>query len=112
MNWYCEKCGKIHKDDEMCPKIKKQLKDHPEWLKEAADFTAVAGEEALITSQALDVVAKGVNKLAGTNLSYEGTQRFARDIQVFKRLSEEPFSRSGAFATPEAAKSRLNFVSS
>ncbi len=82
MNWYCEKCKKVHTDDEMCPRIKNQLKEHPEWLSGAADFVAVAGEDALITSQALDGVAKGVNKLAGTNLSYEGTQQFARDIKV------------------------------
>ncbi len=110
MRWYCEKCKIFHEDDEMCPRIKKQLKEHPEWLDEAAKFTTVAGEEALVTSQALDQVARGINHLAGTKLSYEGTQQFARDIQVFKRLSEEPFSRSGAFASPEAAKSYFENV--
>jgi len=110
MKWYCEKCRKIHEEDEFCPRIKKQLGQHPEWLTEIADFTTAAGEEALITSQALDTAARGINKIAGTNLSYEGTQQFARDIQVFKRLSEEPFSRSGAFASPEAAKSYFENV--
>lgn len=105
MKWYCEKCKKIHDNDEMCPRIKKQLSKHPEWLVEVANFTTVAGEEALITSQILDKAAQNINKLAGTNLSYEGTQQLARDIQVFRRLSEEPFSRCGAFSSPEAAKS-------
>lgn len=110
MSWYCEKCKKIHIDDELCPRIKKQMSQHPEWLTEVANFTTVAGEEVLITSQVLDKAAQGINKLAGTNLSYEGTQQFARDIQVFKRLSEEPFSRSGAFSSPDVAKSYFENV--
>lgn len=110
MKWYCEKCKKMHDDEEMCPRIKSQLEKHPEWLVEAANFTTVAGEEVLITSQLLDKAAQGINKLAGTNLSYEGTQQFARDIQVFKRLNEEPFSRSGVFSTPESAKAYFENV--
>lgn len=110
MKWYCNSCKKMHEDEELCPKYKQQLKEHPEWLKEAADFTTVAGQHYLITSQALDGVAKGVNKLAGTQLSYEGTQQFARDIQVFKRLSEEPFARAGVFSSPENAKAYLDNV--
>lgn len=110
MKWYCEKCKKMHEDEEMCPKIKSQLAKHPEWLVETANFTTVAGEEVLITSQLLDKAAQGINKLASTNLSYEGTQQFARDIQVFKRLNEEPFSRSGVFSTPESAKSYFENV--
>ncbi|MCM1124131.1 MAG: hypothetical protein NC416_16240 [Eubacterium sp.] len=105
MKWYCEKCKKLHNDDELCPRIQKQLKQHPEWLREIADFTTVAGEEALITSQILDKAAQGINQIAGTNLSYEGTQQFARDLQVFKRLNEEAFSRSGVFSSAESAKS-------
>lgn len=110
MKWYCEKCKKMHEDEEMCPKIKSQLAKHPEWLVEAANFTTVAGEEVLINSQLLDKAAQGINKLAGTNLSYEGTQQFARDIQVFKRLNEEPFSRAGVFSTPESAKAYFENV--
>lgn len=110
MKWYCEKCKKIHMNDELCPRIRKQLKEHPELLSEAATFTTVAGQEVLVTSQLLDKVAQGINKLAGTHLSYEGTQQFARDIQVFKRLNEEAFSRSGVFSSPENAKAYLENV--
>ena len=104
MKWYCEKCKRIHEDNELCPKMRAQLVEHPEWISEAANFATVAGEEALVTTQALNGVAQGINKLTGTKLSYEGTQQFARDIQVFKRLNAEPFSRSGVFANPETAK--------
>lgn len=110
MNWYCDKCKMVHKDNELCPVIKKQLKNEPELLSEVANFTTIAGEYGLITTNALDGVAKCVNKVAGTNLSYEGTHQFARDIQVFKRLSEEPFKRAGTFASPEAAKNYLDSV--
>lgn len=110
MKWYCEKCKKIHLENEVCPRIQIQLKEHPEWLLEATDFITVAGTEVLVTSQALDKVAQGVNKLIGTNLSYEGTSQFARDIQVFKRLNEEAFSRSGVFSSPENAKVYLGNV--
>lgn len=107
MRWYCEKCKVVHNDNELCPRIKSQLKNNPGLLKEVADFATVTGEEVLITSQALDGVAKGINKVLGTNLSYEGTQQYARDIEVFKRLDVERFSKVGAFRTPEAAKTYL-----
>lgn len=110
MNWYCEKCKKMHHDNEMCPRIQQQLKLHPELLSGAAKFTTIAGEYALITSNSLNTVAQGVNKIVGTNLSYEGTHQFARDIQVFKRLSEEPFKRAGTFATPENAKNYFETI--
>jgi hypothetical protein len=110
MRWYCEKCKKLHNDDELCPRIKQQLKQHPEWMSEISDFTIVAGERALITGQKLDKAAQSVNRITGKNLSYEGTQQFARDIQVFKRLNEEPFSKVGAFASPENARNYFENV--
>lgn len=110
MKWYCERCKIVHNDNELCPKIKEQFKYHPKLFAEAVDFITVAGEEALITTQALDRVAQGVNKLVGTQLSYEGTQQFARDIQVFKRLNEEAFKRCGAFSTLENAKAYFENV--
>lgn len=110
MNWYCEKCKKIHTENELCPSIKTQLEMQPELLAEATNFITVASEEALVTSQLLDSAAQKINGIVGTNLSYEGTQQFARDIQVFKRLSEEPFSRSGAFSSAENAKTYFENV--
>lgn len=110
MKWYCEKCKKIHNDDELCPRIKEQMVKYPEWIPEAVNFAVVAGEEALITGQTLNRIAQSINKLTGTNLAYEGTQQFARDIQVFKRLNEEPFSRSGHFSSPDAAKNYFENV--
>lgn len=104
MTWYCENCKQLHSDDVMCPRIQKQLRNHPELLTEAANFTTIAGQYSLISSNALNTVAQGINKVVGTNLAYEGTHQFARDIQVFKRLSEEPFKRAGIFASPERAK--------
>lgn len=106
MNWYCSKCNKIHADEEMCPRVAEQLKKHPEWIASAADFINIAGQEVLVTSQALDGVAQGLNKLVGTSLSYEGTQQFARDIQVFNRINVE-VARSGQFASPENAKNYI-----
>ena len=107
MSWYCEKCKCLHNDTDLCPNLRKQLGQHPEWLSEAADFTAVVGQYHLITSNALDSVAQGVNHLVKSNLVYEGTHQFTRDIQVFKRLNTERFCKIGAFASPEAAKSYL-----
>lgn len=101
---YCAKCKELHEENEMCPKYKAQLKEHPEWLEEAANFTVVAGQYKLITSQALDGVAQAVNKVAGTNLSYEGTNQFMRDIQVFSKLNSDAFSKCGKFANAETAK--------
>lgn len=110
MIWYCSKCKKHHNDDEFCPRMKAQLKENPNILTDALKFITVAGEERLIRTQALDKVAHGINKLIGTNLSYEGTNQLARDIQVFKRLNEEAFSRCGAFSSPEKAQSYFENV--
>ncbi len=104
---YCEHCKELHEANDMCPKYKKQLKEHPEWLSEAADFTVVAGTHSLVTSQALDNVATAINKFTNSNLSYEGTHQYARDIQVFKRLNEEAFSKCGAFSSSETAYNYL-----
>lgn len=84
-----------------------QLTEHPEWLPQATDFITVAGEDYLVTSQFLDKPVQIVNKVLDTNLSYEGTRQFARDIQVFRRLNEESFRACGVFSTPENAKAYL-----
>ncbi len=104
MKWFCNHCHSIHEDNELCPKFKQQIKQNPEILVEAVNFTTVAGEEVLITNQTIDKAAKIVNKLFETDLTYEGTQQFARDIRVFKRLNGEAFKRSGVFSSPELAK--------
>ena len=100
MIWYCNRCKCHHQSDELCPFIASQLRARPELLSEAANFTVIAGQHRLITTQALDSVAKQVNGVLGTNLSFEGTNQVARDIQVFKRLSDEPFKKLQVFQTP------------
>ena len=69
---YCEQCRDFHEENDLCPKYKEQLKQHPEWLGEVANFATVAAQYQLITSQSLNGVAQAVNKIVGTNLSYEG----------------------------------------
>lgn len=108
MTWYCEKCKKLHLDEEMCPHIRKQLRQNPKLLVDAANFTTVAGQYGLVTSNALNAVAQQTNQLIGTNLTYEGTKQFARDIQVFKRLNEEAFVKCRVFSSPEKAQNYLN----
>ena len=110
MKYYCEKCKRLHADDELCPNIAQQLKENPFHLKRIIDFTSVAGQYELVTSQALDKVASTVNNLVGSNLTYEGTHQIARDIQVFSRLNTEPFLRKGIFATPEKAQYYLQNI--
>lgn len=110
MSWYCEKCKTIHTDEQLCPHIQEQLRKTPQLLSEAANFASVAGQYDLITSQRLDSVAQAVNKVAGTNLSYEGTHQYARDIQVFKRINEEARKRAGYFSSPDKAKAYLEEI--
>lgn len=107
---YCEKCRDFHEENDICPKYKEQLKKHPEWLGEAANFANVAAQYQLVTSQALDGVASTINKIAGTNLSYEGTRQAAHDIMTFRQLDVDPFSKMGAFRTPDAAKAYVDAV--
>ena len=107
MKRYCAKCRKMHDENELCPNISLQLKEHPEWLSEATNFAMIAGEYELVSSNALDAVAQKINTMAGTNLQFEGTHQLARDIQVFKRLNEEAFVKAGHFASPDTAKAYL-----
>ena len=111
MKWYCEKCKGYHNENELCPYIKKELKDNPELLGEAANFTNIAGQYALVSSQTLDKAAHAVNKIAGTNLSFEGTHQTARDIQVFAKLNSDSFRNSGQFAGAEVAKQTFDNAS-
>lgn len=107
MSWYCIKCKCLHTETELCPRLREQLIQYPELLGEAADFTAMVGQYHLITSNTLDSIAKNVNKLTGSNLTYEGTHQLARDIQVFNRLNTEAFCRAGVFSSPEVARAYL-----
>ena len=104
---YCEKCRDFHEENELCQKYKDQLRQHPEWLGESANFAAVAAQYHLITSQTLDGVSQAVNKIAGTNLAYEGTHQAARDIHVFAKLNSDSFRNSGQFSNAQTAKETL-----
>lgn len=111
MSYYCEKCIALHTDGELCPHHKEELKRNPGLLSQAADFITIAGQYRLVSSQDLQSVANQVNRLVGTNLQYEGTHQLARDIQVFKRLNEEAYSRLGVFSHSASAKDYLNNAS-
>lgn len=104
MNTYCKRCREVHTDNQLCPFHAKELKQNPQLLTEAANFAAVAGQYHLVTSQTLDGVARGINNLAGTNLRIEGTHQYMRDLQVFKQLNLDPYSKSGFFADAQSAK--------
>lgn len=108
MKKYCEQCRDFHDENEMCPKYREQLKQHPEWLANATDFISVAAQQVLIRTQALDGVAQTINKIAGTNLAYEGTTQTLHDVMVFKQLNVDAFAKSGVFSSPETAQSYFN----
>lgn len=107
MRIYCPKCRKMHIENELCPNISMQIREHPEWLGEAVKFSTIAGEYEFMTTNALDRVAQTVNSAIGTDLRFEGTHQISRDVQVFRRLNEEAFVKAGYFASPEAAKKYL-----
>jgi len=107
LKWYCQKCKTMHNENEMCPHISKELKKHPEWLAEAANFTVIAAQYNLISSQNLDKIVQPANKLLGADLHFEGSYQYARDIRVFNRLNSETFKNSGIFNTPQSARQYL-----
>jgi len=108
MVYYCVKCKKTHEKDELCPHIQRQIKENPALLGEAANFVNIAGQYRLVTSQSLDGMANAVNKVVGSNLHFEGTHQFTRDIQVFNRLNVEAYKNAGYFRSPELAKQYLD----
>jgi hypothetical protein len=102
-NKYCKQCKLVHSQNELCPRDIEQLRRNPQLIAEAATFTSIAGQYGLCATQALDSVGSAVNKLAGTNLSFEGAQQAARDIQVFKQMNVDAFCKNGVFNSSEAA---------
>lgn len=97
---------------ELTNEQKKQLKENPELLNEAIQFTSIATQYELVSSQALDTVAKGINKVANTNLAFEGSKQYARDINVFKQLNEDAFKNSKVFANAKNAQNYYDFAES
>lgn len=94
---YCERCKNVHEKEELCSDLKNQLQNDPNLISEAMNFTNLAAQHQLISTQALDGVAMSINKVANTNLTFEGSKQCARDIQVFQQLNVDAFKNSGVF---------------
>lgn len=107
MDIYCKACREVHDSEYLCSPLKKQLSDNPTLFKEAMDFINLAGQYHLVSSQTLDQVANGINKLSNTNINFEGSYQMARDIQVFKQLDIDPFNKSKVFSSSENARTYL-----
>lgn len=94
---YCERCKNVHEKEELCSDLKNQLQNDPNLISEAMNFTNLAAQHQLISTQALDGVAMSINKIANTNLTFEGSKQCAKDIQVFQQLNVDAFKNSGVF---------------
>lgn len=101
---YCERCKEVHETTELCNDFKKQLQNDPSLINEAMNFTNLAAQHQLISTQALDGVAMSINKIANTGLTFEGSKQCARDIQVFQQLNVDAFKNSGVFNEPKLAQ--------
>lgn len=101
---YCKRCKEVHETTEICSDLKKQLQNDPRLINEAMNFTNLAAQHQLISTQTLDKVALSVNKIANTNLTFEGSKQCARDIQVFQQLNVDAFKNSGVFNEPKLAQ--------
>ncbi len=101
---YCERCKEVHETTELCNDFKKQLQNDPSLINEAMNFTNLAAQHQLISTQVLDEVAMSINKIANTGLTFEGSKQCARDIQVFQQLNVDAFKNSGVFNDPKLAQ--------
>lgn len=101
---YCERCKEVHETTELCNDFKKQLQNDPSLINEAMNFTNLAAQHQLISTQVLDEVAMSINKIANTGLTFEGSKQCARDIQVFQQLNVDAFKNSGVFNEPKLAQ--------
>lgn len=101
---YCERCKDVHETTELCNDLKKQLQNDPNLISEAMNFTNLAAQHQLISTQVLDEVAMSINKIANTGLTFEGSKQCARDIQVFQQLNVDAFKNSGVFNEPKLAQ--------
>lgn len=101
---YCERCKNVHEKEGLCADMKNQLQNNPNLISEAMNFTNLATQHQLISTQALDGVAMSINKIANTGLTFEGSKQCARDIQVFQQLNVDAFKNSGVFNEPKLAQ--------
>lgn len=101
---YCERCKEVHETTELCNDFKKQLQNDPNLISEAMNFSNLAAQHQLINTQAIDNVAQSINKIANTNLTFEGSKQCARDIQVFQQLNVDSFKNTGVFNDPKMAQ--------
>ncbi|HDE8875189.1 TPA: hypothetical protein PD474_002201 [Staphylococcus aureus] len=101
---YCERCKEVHETTELCNDLKKQLQNDSSLINEAMNFTNLAAQHQLISTQVLDEVAMSINKIANTGLTFEGSKQCARDIQVFQQLNVDAFKNSGVFNEPKLAQ--------
>lgn len=104
---YCGRCKNTHEKEELCSDFKIQLQNNPNLISEAINFTNLATQHQLISTQALDGVAKSINKIANTNLTFEGSKQCARDIQVFQQLNVDAFKNTGVFNDPKMGQKYL-----
>lgn len=101
---YCERCKNVHEKEELCSDLKNQLQNDPNLISEAMNFTNLAAQHQLISTQALDGVAMSINKIDNIGLTFEGSKQCARDIQVFQQLNVDAFKNSGVFNDPKLAQ--------
>ena len=108
MDNICQYCKEKHDENTLCESLKFELRNNPGLLSEAANFVNIAGQHRLVTSKDISNVTEKLNQVLKTNLAaFEGTHQLARDVQVFKRMSEEGFKRLGVANSHEAFKQYL-----
>jgi len=100
MGKLCPYCKEEHGENDLCIIYKEELRNNPGLLSQAAEFTSVAGQYHLETSQTLAHIIPG----------FEGSHQVTGDTQKVKRLLEESYRRSSP--NPEALKQYLEKATS
>lgn len=111
MSYYCPHCTTIHSDKELCTHYRNKLRHDPNLISEAANFANIAGQNELVSGQSLNSFAQEINKLIGTNLSFEGSHQLARDVQVFRQLNVDSYCKSGVFSNAKNASTYMKNAS-
>ncbi len=85
---YCESCKELHDENDLCPKYKEQLKQHPEWFNEMTQMMATAS----IASPAVQRYGSAIKErlVAYSGVDNETGQQLTRSLKSLSQQQTHP----------------------
>lgn len=109
---YCETCKQLHDENELCPKYKEQLRQHPEWFNEMVQ-TVVSANAASSTVQRYGAAIKE-HLVAYSGVDNQTGQKLTRSLKSISQQKVNPnyeyqnIRQQAGFAAEVQQSARVN----